>query len=141
MARRLAAAGLALGLALLLLWLGSGREPAPAGPARVAGPGREAPAAPPRQARDAERALLVTELSRALPGARSAAELERLAGLLLEARDAGAGEPPEIAREIRLRIAEEFERLAGEPLGDVASRIATPFDHAPRRPGEPEPPR
>ncbi len=153
-------AALGIGLALALaLWLASerrevGREVPPAedvpisrgvppgavqGPSAVEEPGEET-AAQRADGRDAERALLADQLARVLPETLSVAELQRLAELLLEARDLRVDEPPRIEREIQMRIAEEFERIAGEPIGTVASRLSTPFDTAPRSPRVPDPP-
>jgi hypothetical protein len=101
----------------------------------------EATARRPDPSRDAERTLLEAQLARALPDSLSAADLQRLAELLLEARDPRRDEPPRVEREIQARIAEEFERIAGEPMGTVTSRLSTPSDSAPRPPGETDLPR
>jgi hypothetical protein len=148
--------GLALALALWLAWerRDAGREAPPAEdvassqrvvPGAVQGsPALDEPrgvtATRPAGSRAAEHTLLAAQLARALPDSLSAAELQRLAELLLEARDQRGNEPPRIEREIQVRIAEEFERIAGEPMGTVASRLSTPFDTAPRPPREPDPP-
>lgn len=80
----------------------------------------------------AGRAWLVDALGETLPETTRAQDLERLADLLLEARDLRGRETPAREREILLTLSAEFERVAGAPMGDVVSRLPrAPFDLAP----------
>jgi hypothetical protein len=118
--------------------------PRDAGATRPPDPGRR-PAAPasarlaPATLRDVapaaprERALLARALAEALPGVRSARDLDRLAELVLAARDLRGREAPARERDILLALSLEFERLAGAPMGDVISRLARPGELAPER--------
>lgn len=136
----------ALALAATVVWRETGAPPPPGAVAeRVAPPPprtgsaappgravREAapqPGAPPAEVAPEEmHRYVVDRLAAILPEPRTRAERERLADLIFEAGGArGArGEPPAIAREIELRIAEEFQQLAGMRLGDAVSRLTPP---------------
>jgi hypothetical protein len=82
---------------------------------------------------DGERWLLSAMLARASPRPLSQADRVRMADLLLDARDLRGRETPSREREILLALSDEFERIAGEPMGNVASRLALP-DELPARP-------
>lgn len=82
---------------------------------------------------EGERWLLSAMLARASPRPLSQADRVRMADLLLEARDRRGRETPSREREILLALNDEFERIAGEPMGNVASRLALP-DELPARP-------
>lgn len=82
-----------------------------------------------------ERQRLAEGLRRTLGPDLPADDLERLASLVLESRDVMHGEEsPVVRQEILRRIALEFERLAGEPMGDVISRLPRHEPDAPRPP-------
>lgn len=89
--------------------------------------GRDEAAGPPVEG---ERWLLGAMLDRALSVPLPEAARMRLADLLIEARDLRAREAPGRAREILLALGAEFERIAGEPMGSVASRLALPGELA-----------
>ena len=111
---------------------------APAGGASPGPSPARAPVAP--DASRAEHELLVEALvGLALEredGSRVARrDLVRVAELLLERRGlAFSGEPPAIARDVRLRVDEEVRRLAGIPPGELVARLPSPPGLAPRHP-------
>jgi hypothetical protein len=81
--------------------------------------------------------LLMSALAEALERPRGPNDLEALADLLLEARALRGREAPAREREILLALSNEFERIAGEPMGNVVSRLGQPGDLAPRPASEP----
>ncbi len=113
----------------------SGVEPLPVPmPAEQPAPPRDASSDPVPP--EAMRAYVVERLDAILPESHTLAERERLADLILEAAGArlDRGEPPAVAREIELAIAEEFEALAGMRLGDAVSLLTPPEQGAARPP-------
>jgi hypothetical protein len=79
-----------------------------------------------------ERATLARALEEVLAREVEARDRDRLADLLLEARELRGREAPAREREILVVLSNEFERLAGAPMGDVVSRL-------PAGPGAPVP--
>lgn len=86
---------------------------------------------------EGERWLLGAMLARAVSAPLPEADRVRLADLLIEARELRGREAPGREREILLALAAEFERIAGEPMGSVASRLALPGELAAQPPPAP----
>lgn len=112
----------------------SGAAPDRRAPSPAASPPQRSPAA--GEPVEGERWLLSALLANALRAPLAHADRLRLADLLLEARDLRSREAPAREREILLSLNTDFERIAGEPMGNVASRLAFP-DELPARAPDP----